>query len=74
MFFIQFPANYEGKYRLQLIDIVGRLYELGTSILPHGGSTIDVDISKLSLRSGLYFVRINSDTKSTDVLKLLIQH
>ena len=74
VFHIQFPANYEGKYHLQLIDIVGRLYELGTSILPHGGSTIDVDISKLSLKPGLYFVRINSDTKSTDILKLLNQY
>jgi hypothetical protein len=74
VFHIQFPANYEGKYHLQLVDIVGRLYELGTSILPHGGSTIDVNISKLSLKPGLYFVRINSETKSTDVLKLLIQY
>ncbi|MEO6220712.1 MAG: DNRLRE domain-containing protein, partial [Ginsengibacter sp.] len=74
IFHIIFPSTYEGKYHLELIDLPGRSYELGTLLLRSGGSNVDVDISKLSLKPGLYFIRINSSKKSTDVFKLLIQY
>ena len=73
-FHIQFPTDYEGEYRMQMIDLVGRIYELGTAILQRGGSDVTLDISKMSLKPGLYFLRSYRDNKPTDVLKLLIQY
>lgn len=73
IFHLQFPENYQGKYRLQMIDPVGRLYELGTAILQRGGSVITIDICRMPLKRGLYFIRIFADARSTDVLKLLVQ-
>jgi len=72
-FHLQFPADCKGKYYLQMIDLVGRIYELGTVVLQHGGS-VTVNISKMSLNSGLYFLRIHSESKLTSVFKLLIQY
>lgn len=37
-----------------------------------GGSDVNVDISKLSLRAGIYFLRITSDTKSEE-MKLIVK-
>lgn len=74
LFHIQFPKNYQGKYKLQLIDPIGRVYELGSTILQRGGSDLSVDISKLLLKPGLYFIKTFSDSKATSVLKLMIQY
>ncbi len=74
LFHVQFPVSYQGKYFMQLIDPVGRIYELGTSDLQYGGSDLTVNISKMSLKAGLYFLRIHCDNKPADILKLMIQY
>ena len=74
VFHVRFPGSYQGKYRLQMIDPVGRAYELGTATLQHGGADITIDISRMSLKPGLYFLNISSDSKSESVLKLVIQY
>jgi hypothetical protein len=38
-----------------------------------GGYDIDVDISKLSLKAGQYFIRILSASQNTQVIKLIVQ-
>ncbi len=72
-FHIRFPAYYAGKYHMQMIDVEGRIYELGNAVLQSGGTDLKIDISKMSMKPGLYFLRIISDSKPTDVLKLIIQ-
>jgi len=72
-FNIAFPGKYNGVYDLELIDILGRKYDLGKTRLNEGGSTIKMDISRFSLKPGVYFLKINSNANKADVLKLLIE-
>lgn len=69
---VQFPAKYLGNTNLQLTDVSGRLYNLGTVNLPAGGSTKEIDISKLSLKPGFYYLKVFSLTTS-DILKLIVE-
>lgn len=69
---INFPNNYKGIYDIQLVDLLGRKYDLGKTTISSGGN-IKLDISRLSLKPGIYFLNINSRVNKTDVLKLLIQ-
>ncbi len=71
-FSIEFPIKYEGDFRLQIIDPLGKVYEIGKRKLKAGGSDILVDISRFSFKSGIYFLKIQSDTKM-EVIKLLVQ-
>lgn len=71
-FNLQFPRNYEGNVILQIADAVGKSYQIGKYQLKAGGSNIDINLSNLSLKSGTYFLKINSETK-TEVIKLIIQ-
>ncbi len=71
-FNIKFPDNYTGNFSLQIADQTGRIYNIGNRIIQAGGSSINVDVSNLSLRSGIYFLRIISNTRSEEI-KLLIQ-
>jgi hypothetical protein len=73
-FKIEFPGDYSGYSSLQLIDAAGRTYEIGTIRLQRGRSNItEVDISKLSLKAGFYYLKIVSDTRPIDVIKLIIK-
>jgi hypothetical protein len=69
---IQFPAKYAGETNLQIVDMVGRIYEIGKMNLPKGGSNMQVDISKLSLKPGVYFLRILSFNTRPELIKLIV--
>ena len=70
---VAFPHTYKGNFNLQVMDILGRTYDLGKYNINKDGYEIDVNISKLSLKSGQYFIRILSDTQSTQTIKLIVQ-
>ncbi len=71
-FNIEFPKKYEGDFTIQIIDPLGKIYEIGKKRLKAGGSAISFDISSFSFKSGIYFLKIESDTK-TEVNKIVIQ-
>ena len=73
-FNIEFPVTYEGNISLQIADPIGKIYDLGKFRLSSAGSrAFEVDISNLLLRSGIYFLRIHSDIRKTEVIKLIVQ-
>lgn len=71
-FNLQLPAKYQGEISLQIVDPVGKTYNIGRYKSRPAGTNIDVNISNLSLTSGVYFLKINSETK-TELLKLIVQ-
>jgi len=70
-FNILFPTKYEGEYNLQIVDISGRIYQIGNINLK-GGTNMGVDISKLSLKAGTYFLKLITQNKKSEVFKLTI--
>ncbi len=72
-FTLQFPEKYQGIYHIQLMDMIGRRYDLGETRINTGGSRMNINIAKLALKPGVYFLRINSTADKADVLKLMIQ-
>ena len=40
---------------------------------PANGNTFEVDIANLFLKSGIYFLRIHSDIRKTEVIKVCVQ-
>jgi hypothetical protein len=71
-FHIMFPTTYYGKVNLLLSDVRGRTFEIGHYLLNPGGSNMEVDLSKLALTPGVYFLHIRLDNK-TDVVKLIVK-
>ncbi len=69
---IQFPTNYHGNCNLQIVDAVGRIYSIGNTKLLSGGSNMQVNLSNLSLKPGFYYLKIVSDTRPVEVLKLIV--
>ncbi len=73
-FNIEFPATYKGNISLQIADPVGKIYDLGKFRLSSAEfKTFKVNVSNLFLRSGIYFLRIHSDIRKTEVIKLIVQ-
>jgi hypothetical protein len=70
---LEFPAKYEGRYNIEMIDILGRKYQIASPLLRSGGSNLDIDISNLQLKPGVYTMRIFSDSKKTEVIKVIKQ-
>lgn len=71
-FKIRFPDSYKGYFSFTIVDQTGKVYNLGKRRVQRDASDIAMDISNLSLRSGVYFLRIYSETKNEE-LKLIIQ-
>ncbi|HKG69866.1 MAG TPA: T9SS type A sorting domain-containing protein, partial [Segetibacter sp.] len=71
-FNIEFPAKYEGDFTLQIIDPSGKTFDIGKRRVKAGGSNISVDISKFSFKPGIYFLKVQSDSK-TEIIKLVKQ-
>lgn len=69
---VEFPHNYTGNSNLQIADVTGRIYNLGQVKLQPGGSIMQVDISALSLTSGVYYLKIISETRPVEVIKLIV--
>ena len=53
---------------MQIVSVFGTTYQLGKTSLNGGGTAIDLDISKLSLRAGLYFLKVTSESKNTEII------
>ncbi len=72
-FSINFPEKYDGDFAtLQIADVAGKIYEIGEHKVKPGGCKIEADISKLSLISGVYFLKI-FNTRRNDVIKFIVQ-
>lgn len=69
---IEFPVKYEGTYHLQIVDAIGRIYEIGRMNLPKGVSNMEADISKLALKPGFYFLKIISQNTKPELIKLIV--
>ncbi|HEX8675613.1 MAG TPA: malectin domain-containing carbohydrate-binding protein, partial [Segetibacter sp.] len=69
---IQFPSDYKGNTGLQILDALGRTYEIGKVNLQPGGSNMEVNISKFSLKPGYYYLKITSDVRPVEVIKLIV--
>lgn len=72
-FQLKFPSFYKGIYTLQILDMKGKRYDLGKISLKAGGSALDINISKISLTPGSYFLNIMSEKRKHDVIKLIVQ-
>ncbi len=53
----ELPGKNAGDYNLQIIDAVGRIYEIGKVKLPPGGAKMEANISKLSLKTGVLLLK-----------------
>jgi hypothetical protein len=73
-FKVEFPGQYSGNTTLQLTDAIGRVYQLGKFKLQRGSaSNVEVDISNLSLKPGFYYLKVLSETRPAEVIKLVIE-
>ncbi|MEO6218879.1 MAG: malectin domain-containing carbohydrate-binding protein, partial [Ginsengibacter sp.] len=73
-FTVEIPGRFHGHYKMQIIDITGRIYMLSEPMVyPGQSSRINVDISKLALKPGVYFLSVNSEGKKADVIKLIVE-
>ncbi len=72
-FNLELPEKYKGIVTLQIADQLGKIYDIGEYKLKPGGSVIEVNISHLLLKAGIYSLRMHSKTMKTEVIKLVIQ-
>lgn len=71
---IQFPAKYIGSSNLQIIDVTGRTYNIGKINLQGGiSNTAEVNISNLYLKPGFHYLRILSETRASETIKLIVR-
>jgi len=69
----ELPGKNAGDYNLQIIDAVGRIYEIGKVKLPPGGAKVEANISKLSLKPEFYYLRILSANTKPALIKLIVE-
>jgi N-acetylneuraminic acid mutarotase len=73
-FTIEFPGEYSGYTNLQISDALGHKYDLGKIKLQRGiSNNTEVNISRLSLKPGFYYLKIVSETRPADIIKLIIK-
>jgi hypothetical protein len=72
-FTLSLSPEYKGMVGLQLADVVGRVYELGKMPLRNGGTVIELNVARLNLSPGVYFLRVNVEDGKTQVMKLIVQ-
>lgn len=71
---IQFPGKYAGNSVLQMADVTGRIYNIGKINLQGGiSNTVEVNISNLSLKPGFYYLKIISETRPSEAIKLIVR-
>ena len=72
-FKIEFPSEYSGYSTLQFSDALGHKYDLGkVKLQPGASNSTEVDISGLQLKPGFYYLRIVSEKRPDDVIKLIL--
>ena len=69
---IEFPKNCQGIFTLQITNFLGTTYNIGKTRLKGEGSTMEIDISKLSLKAGIYFLKVTSQERKKEVVKLIV--
>jgi hypothetical protein len=72
-FIIQFPYGYKGKISLQIVDMAGRVYEIEKLKSRAEGASVEVNLSRFNLKPGVYILKILSDARKTEVVKLVVQ-
>jgi len=70
---VRFPDNYAGNSNLQIVDATGRTYNLGKMLIQPGGSTKELDLSGLSLKPGFYYLKVISEARPVEVIKLIVR-
>jgi hypothetical protein len=71
-FNIEFPHSYRGDYTMQIVDLLGITHHIGNVHLTGEGSNMEINISKLLLKAGIYFLKVTSENKKTELLKLIV--
>jgi hypothetical protein len=71
-FNVRLPSNVKGDVTFQIVDLAGRMYNVGKTTVQPGATDINVDISKLALLPGVYFLKVNSKAMNEQV-KLIVQ-
>lgn len=71
-FNIDFSAEYKGNTTVAIFDQYGKIVRTSTSIIPEGGASIEYDLTEHHLKTGIYFLKIQSESGHNDVLKLII--
>ncbi|MEO6329223.1 MAG: DNRLRE domain-containing protein, partial [Ginsengibacter sp.] len=72
-FNIEFPNKYQGNTSVEMIDILGRIYPIGTIKLKGERPIMKVDVSRFSLKAGVYFLRVNSEGTKGQTIKVLVR-
>lgn len=72
-FAINFPSSYVGNYNLEIVDPVGRIYDLGNLNVRQGGFSSQIDVTKYGFKAGLYLLRVTSVINKTEILKLIVE-
>ena len=71
-FNIEFPKSYQGNFSIQITDLPGTTYDISKIHLDGEGSIVETDISKLHLKAGMYFLKVISENRKTDLIKLIV--
>lgn len=70
---IELPNNSKGFINFKIVDPLGRIYDLGKIKSATRGNNIEVDISKLFLSKGIYYLQLSTDTKKGETIKFIIE-
>lgn len=71
-FRVVFPVAYKGVARMEVIDINGKSRTVHKTHIKQAQTVVDVNITPLALKSGLYSLLMVSTDGKTDVFRLII--
>ncbi|MEO6329014.1 MAG: DNRLRE domain-containing protein [Ginsengibacter sp.] len=72
-FTVELKNKYGGDFHLQMQDEIGRLYDLGKRSLTAGQSKINLDVSNLYLKPGVYILKVVFNKAKPAIIKLVMQ-
>jgi N-acetylneuraminic acid mutarotase len=72
-FQVTLPASYQGTVMLQLVDVLGHVHQLANTKVRAGGTVLNVDISPLQLKQGVYFLKVIGENREPEMTKLVIE-
>ncbi len=70
---IELSNNYKGFVYVKIVDPEGRIYDLGKMKPTPGAALLEIDISRMSLSKGIYFLHLNTEAKEAEIIKFVIQ-
>lgn len=68
---VNISSRHSADLRLQLFNVLGNCFQVETENGITPGGKVDLDISNLALRSGLYLLKVHSE-KHSEVLRVLV--